>query len=166
MTRRVPRAAVVGLGSCLPARSVDNEEVIAEGGLDSSDEWIRRRTGIHRRRRAAPGTATGDLAVYAAAAAIESAAIRDLFARTPPSVTSAKGALGHTMGAAGAIEAALTVCTLRTGTVPPTANHDAPGPDTAGIDLVTGAPRRHAPRLALSHSIGFGGHNTVLALRR
>ncbi|MFK0191557.1 beta-ketoacyl-[acyl-carrier-protein] synthase family protein [Kitasatospora sp. NPDC090308] len=97
---------------------------------------------------------------------VEAAAIRDLFARTPPSVTSAKGALGHTMGAAGAIEAALTVRTLLTGTVPPTANHDAPGPDTAGIDLVTGAPRRHAPRLALSHSIGFGGHNTVLALRR
>ncbi|BAJ33089.1 MULTISPECIES: beta-ketoacyl-ACP synthase 3 [Kitasatospora] len=67
------RAAVVGLGSCLPARSVDNEQVIAEGALDSSDEWIRRRTGIHRRRRAAPGTATGDLAAHAAAAAIESA---------------------------------------------------------------------------------------------
>ncbi|WAL76082.1 beta-ketoacyl-ACP synthase 3 [Kitasatospora sp. YST-16] len=69
----MPRAAVVGIGSCLPARSVDNQQVITEGRLDSSDEWIRRRTGIHRRRRAAPGTATGDLAVYAAAAAIESA---------------------------------------------------------------------------------------------
>ncbi|MGW4697443.1 3-oxoacyl-ACP synthase, partial [Kitasatospora cineracea] len=69
----MPRAAVVGIGSCLPARSVDNQQVITEGCLDSSDEWIRRRTGIHRRRRAAPGTATGDLAVYAAAAAIESA---------------------------------------------------------------------------------------------
>ncbi|MFJ5231270.1 beta-ketoacyl-ACP synthase 3 [Kitasatospora sp. NPDC088391] len=65
---------MVGIGSCLPARSVDNAEVIAAGGLDSSDEWIRRRTGIHRRRRAAPGTSTGDLAVRAAAAAIESAA--------------------------------------------------------------------------------------------
>ncbi|WP_051817907.1 beta-ketoacyl synthase [Kitasatospora sp. NRRL B-11411] len=104
------------------------------------------------------GTPRGDRA--------EAAAIRDLFARTPPSVTSAKGALGHTMGAAGAIEAALTVRTLRTGTAPPTANHDAPGPDTAGIDLVTGRPRDHGPRLALSHSLGFGGHNTVLALRR
>ncbi|MGW4808306.1 beta-ketoacyl-[acyl-carrier-protein] synthase family protein [Kitasatospora sp. NPDC004272] len=104
------------------------------------------------------GTPRGDRA--------EAAAIRELFARTPPSVTSAKGALGHTMGAAGAIEAALTVRTLRTGTVPPTANHDAPGPDTAGLDLVTGAPRRQAPRLALSHSMGFGGHNAVLALRR
>ncbi|MFJ1755151.1 beta-ketoacyl-[acyl-carrier-protein] synthase family protein [Kitasatospora sp. NPDC088134] len=97
---------------------------------------------------------------------VEAAAIRDLFARTPPSVTSAKGVLGHTMGAAGAIEAALTVRTLLTGTVPPTANHHRSGPDTAGIDLVTGHPRADAPRLALSHSLGFGGHNTVLVLRR
>ncbi|MFJ1755149.1 beta-ketoacyl-ACP synthase 3 [Kitasatospora sp. NPDC088134] len=71
--QRATVGAVVGIGSCLPARSVDNTEVIAAGGLDSSDEWIRRRTGIHRRRRAAPGISTGDLAVRAAAAAIESA---------------------------------------------------------------------------------------------
>ncbi|MEW2067447.1 beta-ketoacyl-[acyl-carrier-protein] synthase family protein [Streptomyces sp. NPDC007346] len=80
-----------------------------------------------------------------------------------PSVTSAKGVLGHTMGAAGAIEAALTVLSVARGTVPPTANFTAPDATTAGIDIVHAAARRQRVGLALSHSLGFGGHNTVLA---
>lgn len=106
--------------------------------------------------------------------AVEATAIRELYASAPgtgsggparegPSVTSAKGVLGHTMGAAGAIEAALTVLTLARGTVPPTAGFTAPDATTAGIDLVHGTARPQRVRLALSHSLGFGGHNTVLA---
>jgi len=94
----------------------------------------------------------------------EAAVIRALFAARHPPVTSAKGALGHTMGAAGAVEAALTVLTIARGTIPPTANFEAPDDTTAGIDVVTGVPRNQRPGLALSHSLGFGGHNTVLAL--
>lgn len=82
-----------------------------------------------------------------------------------PSVTAPKGALGHGLGAAGAVEAALTVLTLQHGTVPPVANLDAPAPGF-GIDCVTGAPRRQDVRVAVSHSFGFGGHNVVLALTR
>ncbi|MDN3029287.1 beta-ketoacyl-[acyl-carrier-protein] synthase family protein [Streptomyces sp. S.PB5] len=93
----------------------------------------------------------------------EAAVVRDLFAARHPPVTSAKGALGHTMGAAGAIEAALTVLTIARGTIPPTANFESPDDTTAGIDVVTGTGRTQHPRLALSHSLGFGGHNTVLA---
>lgn len=93
---------------------------------------------------------------------VEATAIRDLYPRRPPTVTSVKGALGHTMGAAGAVEAALTVMSITHGTVPPTANFTAPDDTTDGIDLVTTA-RRQTVRLALSHSLGFGGHNTVLA---
>ncbi|WP_073216351.1 beta-ketoacyl-[acyl-carrier-protein] synthase family protein [Streptomyces sp. NBRC 110465] len=104
--------------------------------------------------------------------AVEATAIRELYetggdgpgpAPEGPSITSAKGVLGHTMGAAGAIEAALTVLTVVHGTVPPTAGFTAPDEATAGIDLVHGAARPQRVRLALSHSLGFGGHNTVLA---
>ncbi|MDN3020982.1 beta-ketoacyl-[acyl-carrier-protein] synthase family protein [Streptomyces sp. S.PB5] len=81
-----------------------------------------------------------------------------------PSVTSAKGVLGHLLGAAGAVEAALTVLSLARETVPPVANLDSPGP---GIDLdtVTKAARTQRILLALSNSFGFGGHNAVLAFR-
>ncbi len=96
---------------------------------------------------------------------VEAAVIRRLYGRRPPSVSSAKGVLGHTMGAAGAVEAALTVLSVARGTVPPTANFTAFDDGTDGIDLVTGTPRHQAIQLALSHSLGFGGHNTVLAFR-
>jgi 3-oxoacyl-[acyl-carrier-protein] synthase II len=79
-----------------------------------------------------------------------------------PSVTSAKGALGHLLGAAGAVEAALTALTLSYGHVPPIAGLSTP--DAAGLDLVTAA-RTAAPAVAVSHSFGFGGHNTALVLR-
>ena len=93
----------------------------------------------------------------------EAAALHELFAADPPSVTSAKGVLGHTMGAAGAIEAALTALTVEHQLAPPTANFHRPDPDSPLDDLVTGAPRNQKIRLALSNSLGFGGHNTVLA---
>ncbi|MFD0396735.1 beta-ketoacyl-[acyl-carrier-protein] synthase family protein [Kitasatospora sp. NPDC127121] len=82
-----------------------------------------------------------------------------------PSVTAPKGVLGHSLGAAGAIEAALTVLTIERGLVPPIANLT---PDIAefDIDCVTGTARRQRIDAALSHSFGFGGHNVVLALRR
>ncbi|MBP5938322.1 beta-ketoacyl-[acyl-carrier-protein] synthase family protein [Streptomyces acidiscabies] len=79
-----------------------------------------------------------------------------------PSVTSAKGALGHLLGAAGAVEAALTALTLSYGQVPPIAGLLTP--DAADLDLVTTA-RTASPAIAVSHSFGFGGHNTALVLR-
>ncbi|WP_432058347.1 beta-ketoacyl-[acyl-carrier-protein] synthase family protein [Streptomyces sp. bgisy022] len=82
-----------------------------------------------------------------------------------PSVTAPKGVLGHSLGATGAVEAALTVLTLQHGTVPPVANLDAPAPGL-DIDCVTKSPRRQDVRVAVSHSFGFGGHNVVLALTR
>ncbi|MFR0356212.1 beta-ketoacyl-ACP synthase III [Streptomyces sediminimaris] len=64
------RAAVVaGVGSCLPARAVPNDELARR--LDTSDAWIRSRTGIAQRYVAAPGTATSDLAVGAGAEALK-----------------------------------------------------------------------------------------------
>ncbi|MEU8580200.1 beta-ketoacyl-[acyl-carrier-protein] synthase family protein [Streptomyces abikoensis] len=80
-----------------------------------------------------------------------------------PSVTAPKGVLGHTLGAAGAIEAALTVLTIQHRLVPPIANLTAPAPEF-DIDCVTKQPRRQDVRAAVSHSFGFGGHNVVLVL--
>lgn len=82
-----------------------------------------------------------------------------------PSVTAPKGVLGHSLGAAGAVEAALTVLTLQHGVVPPIANLRTPAPGF-DIDCVIGKPRRQDVRVAVSHSFGFGGHNVVLALAR
>lgn len=95
---------------------------------------------------------------------IEAAVLRRVFPQRPP-VTSAKGALGHTLGAAGVIEAALTVLALAEDTVPPTAGLD--GTDTGmDIDVVSGTARRHPSSVAVSNSFGFGGHNAVAVLAR
>ncbi|WP_399882142.1 beta-ketoacyl-[acyl-carrier-protein] synthase family protein [Streptomyces sp. BBFR51] len=82
-----------------------------------------------------------------------------------PSVTSSKGVLGHGLGAAGAVEAALTVLAVEHRTAPPIANLQAPAPGF-DIDCVTKRPRRQDIRAAVSHSFGFGGHNVALALVR
>ncbi|MBM9622998.1 beta-ketoacyl-[acyl-carrier-protein] synthase family protein [Streptomyces zhihengii] len=79
-----------------------------------------------------------------------------------PAVTSAKGALGHTLGAAGAIEAALTVLTIENGLIPPTANLESQDPEI-DIDVVVKEARPQPVGLALSNSLGFGGQNAVLA---
>ncbi|GAX48833.1 beta-ketoacyl-ACP synthase III [Streptomyces olivochromogenes] len=64
-------AVVCGIGTCLPERVVSNDDLAAR--LDTSDAWIRSRTGIARRRIVEPGTSTGDLAVAAGQAALDSA---------------------------------------------------------------------------------------------
>ncbi|GAB2811084.1 beta-ketoacyl-[acyl-carrier-protein] synthase family protein [Streptomyces daliensis] len=93
---------------------------------------------------------------------IESEVIHRVCGHRPP-VTSAKGAIGHALGAAGAVEAALTVLTTERNVVPPTANLDRTDPGME-IDTVRGAARPHRTGLALSNSFGFGGHNAVLAV--
>ncbi|TDV57589.1 beta-ketoacyl-[acyl-carrier-protein] synthase family protein [Actinophytocola oryzae] len=77
-------------------------------------------------------------------------------------VTSTKGVVGHTLGAAGAIEAALTVLTVRDGQVPPTANLDSQDPEV-DVDVVAKAARAQRVDVAVSNSFGFGGQNAVLA---
>jgi len=81
-------------------------------------------------------------------------------------VTSNKSMIGHTLGAAGAIEAIVTIQTIREGCVPPTINLDDPDPAAAGLDLVARVARRQDVPLAMSNSFGFGGQNTALIIRR
>ncbi|MEV7867184.1 beta-ketoacyl-[acyl-carrier-protein] synthase family protein [Streptomyces sp. NPDC088124] len=96
--------------------------------------------------------------------ATEAALISRVYPHRPP-VTAPKGVLGHCMGAAGAMEAALTVLTIEHGVVPPIANLDAPAVEF-DLDCVTKQPLRQRVDRAVSHSFGFGGHNAVLALER
>ncbi len=78
-----------------------------------------------------------------------------------PAVTSVKGVTGHSLGAAGAIEAACTVMSIETGMVPPTANCADPAVE---VDVVRDRPRRLPVSAATSNSFGFGGQNAVLVL--
>jgi 3-oxoacyl-[acyl-carrier-protein] synthase II len=79
-------------------------------------------------------------------------------------VTATKSCTGHLLGAAGALEAAVTVLALDRKTVPAVRNLDDPD-DEVRLDVVRMTPRRLAPGVALSNSFGFGGHNVALAFR-
>lgn len=96
----------------------------------------------------------------------EQAAIDTLFADTPdaaPPISSTKSQVGHTLGAAGAIEAAVCTLALRDQQLPPTINQDPAKPPTR--DVVP-ASRPHPTNVVLSNSFAFGGNNCTLALGR
>lgn len=95
---------------------------------------------------------------------MELTAFRTLFGESCPPLHSVKGALGHTLGAAGGIEAALGIQSLVTGLLPPTVGLSAPEPAAEG--LVSAAARPFAGRVLLSTNSGFGGINGALLLGR
>jgi 3-oxoacyl-[acyl-carrier-protein] synthase II len=82
------------------------------------------------------------------------------------SITANKSMIGHTLGAAGAVEAVATIMSLRTGIVPPTINLEDPDDAAAGLDLTPGKARAREMDVAVSNSFGFGGQNSALVLRR
>jgi 3-oxoacyl-[acyl-carrier-protein] synthase II len=84
-------------------------------------------------------------------------------------ISSTKSSIGHTLGAAGAVEAVATFRTLITGVIAPTLGYEVPDPEL-DLDYVPGEARplvtgNGAPPLAISNSFAFGGHNVSLALR-
>ncbi|MBX7455441.1 beta-ketoacyl-ACP synthase [Mycolicibacterium sp. 3033] len=80
-------------------------------------------------------------------------------------VYAPKSALGHSIGAVGALESALTVLALRDGVIPPTLNYETPDPEI-DLDVVAGEPRYGDYQYAINNSFGFGGHNVALAFGR
>ena len=100
----------------------------------------------------ATGTTVGDLA--------EARAIRRALGDHMPAVYASKAALGNSLGAAGAVEAVLTVQALRDGVVPPTLNLKNLDPEI-DLDVVVGGPRRANYRYALTNSFGIGGNNVA-----
>ncbi|MDT7763930.1 MAG: beta-ketoacyl synthase [Mycobacterium sp.] len=102
----------------------------------------------------ATGTTFGDVA--------EARAIRHALGdHHVPAVYAPKAALGHSLGAAGAVEAVLTVQALRDGVIPPTLNLKSLDPDI-DLDVVADRPREGDYRYAVTNSFGFGGHNVAV----
>ncbi|HTR37303.1 MAG TPA: beta-ketoacyl-[acyl-carrier-protein] synthase family protein [Bryobacteraceae bacterium] len=97
----------------------------------------------------------------------ETAAIREVFSSHADrlAVSSTKSMHGHTLGAAGAVEAVATLYALRDGMLPPTANYKEPDP-ACDLDVIPNTARECAVEFAFSNSFAFGGLNAVLAFRR
>jgi 3-oxoacyl-[acyl-carrier-protein] synthase II len=83
--------------------------------------------------------------------------------KTP--VSSTKGATGHTLGAAGAVEAIFTIFAIQRGVLPPTINYEVPDP-TCDLDYIPNEARRSDLTIGVSNSFGFGGHNACVVFRR
>jgi len=107
----------------------------------------------------AASTPAGDLA--------ESEAIRLVYGdrSTVIPVTSMKGALGHCMGASGALETIAAVRTIAEQLIPPTLNYTTPD-EAIGLDVVHGEPRPADVNVVAKHSFGLGGQNACLILAR
>jgi 3-oxoacyl-[acyl-carrier-protein] synthase II len=136
-----------GIGAVRAAR-----RALAKAGLDATE--------IDHVNAHATSTPEGDPA--------ELQAIRTIFGdhagRIP--ITANKSMLGHTLGAAGAIEAIASILAIRDGCIPPTINLTDPDPLAAGLDLTPNRATRRDVRTVLSNSFGFGGQNTALIFRR
>ena len=105
----------------------------------------------------ATGTQVGDVA--------ESKAINRALGSHRPAIYAPKSALGHSVGAVGAVESILTVQTLRDQVVPPTLNLEHLDPEI-DLDVVSGVPRQGKYDYAINNSFGFGGHNVALVFGR
>ena len=80
-------------------------------------------------------------------------------------ISSNKSMIGHTLSAAGAIEAAFSLMTMREGVIPPTINYDVPDP-AIELDVVPNTKRQADVSAVLSNSFGFGGQNACLVMTR
>jgi beta-ketoacyl ACP synthase len=118
-------------------------------GLSPSD--------IHHVNAHATGTSVGDVA--------EAKAINNALGSNKPAVYAPKAALGHSVGAVGAVESILTVLALRDQVVPPTLNLENLDPEI-DLDVVAGKPRPGNYEYAINNSFGFGGHNVAIAFGR
>lgn len=94
---------------------------------------------------------------------METLGMMRVFGNAPPPISSNKSMIGHTLSAAGAIEAAVSLLTLQDQVLPPTINHVEPDP-AISLDVVPNVARAAAVRHVLSNSFGFGGQNVCLVL--
>jgi len=97
--------------------------------------------------------------------AAESGAIRAVFGDEAPPVSSTKSMTGHLLGGAAALEAIACIRALETGVLPPTINYEVPDP-ACDLDYVPNVARRTDPKIAMSNSFGFGGHNATIVFGR
>jgi 3-oxoacyl-[acyl-carrier-protein] synthase II len=157
-------AEIIGYGATADASHITLPAPGGIGAVRAAERAIRK-AGLEPRdivhvNAHATSTPEGDKA--------ELQAIRTIFGGQAGSVsvTSNKSMIGHSLGAAGAIEAIITIQTIRESCVPPTINLVDPDPVGEGLDLVAGSARSQDVPIALSNSFGFGGQNTALIFRR
>jgi 3-oxoacyl-[acyl-carrier-protein] synthase II len=133
-----------------PARAMKN--AFADAGIDSGAiDYIN-----------AHGTSTplGD----ASETRVIKLAVGEDAAREIP-ISSTKGATGHCLGAAGAVEAMFSILAIRDGKLPPTINYEVEDPE-CDLDYIPNESRDADVQIAVSNSFGFGGHNACLVLKR
>ena len=155
-------AEISGYGSTCDAYHITapdpNAESCARAISDAFDESGRPEGTVYINAHGT-GTPLNDVAETAAIKKAMGVRVKDVV------VSSTKSMTGHTLGAAGAIEAIAAVLALKTGVVPPTAGLNEQDP-ACDLDCVPVTARQANPVLALSVSMGFGGHNACLAFRK
>ncbi|MFP6581301.1 MAG: beta-ketoacyl-ACP synthase II [Candidatus Hydrogenedentota bacterium] len=95
----------------------------------------------------------------------ETKALNTVFGEEMPLVTSTKSMTGHLLGAASAIEGISCVLSIRDSIIPPTINYETPDPECM-VNLVANEARESAVEIAMSNSLGFGGHNATLIVKK
>jgi 3-oxoacyl-[acyl-carrier-protein] synthase II len=156
-------AEILGYGASNDAHHMAQPEPEATGVAEMMRAALRR-SGVEPERVGyvnAHGTSTplGDLA--------ETKAIKDVFGEHAYrlAVSSTKSMMGHTFGAAGAIEAMMCVLAIHEGVIPPTINYEHPDPD-CDLDYVPNTAREAEIDVALSNAMGLGGHNGCVLIGR
>ncbi|MFZ3132633.1 MAG: beta-ketoacyl-ACP synthase II [Desulfosporosinus sp.] len=98
---------------------------------------------------------------------VETSAIKTLFGSyaSKLAISSTKSMTGHLMGAAGAIEAIICALSIERGAIPPTANYGEPDPE-CDLDYVPNIARKQEVKVVMSNSLGFGGHNATILLKK
>ncbi|MDQ4030690.1 MAG: beta-ketoacyl-ACP synthase II, partial [Actinomycetota bacterium] len=156
-------AEVVGYGASNDAHHMAQPDPESKGVIEMMQAALRR-AGVEPERVGyinAHGTSTplGDTA--------ETKAIKDVFGDHAYNlaVSSTKSVMGHTFGAAGAVEALMCVLAVRHGMLPPTINYRNPDPD-CDLDYVPNEAREAQIDVALSNAMGLGGHNGCVLVGR
>lgn len=154
-------ARVTGYGATSDAHDLTQPDPDAEGALAAMEQALEDAAldpaAIDYVNAHATSTPMGDR--------VEAAAIRRLLGSRGVAVSSTKGATGHLLGAAGALETAFTALAIHEGIAPPTLNLRSPDPE-CDLDHVVAEPRRTTIRAALNNAFGFGGTNATLVLER
>ncbi len=160
----VPLAELVGYGATADASHITlpapggvgavraGQRALAKAGMDADE--------IDHVNAHATSTPEGDSA--------ELQALATLLGEHGPavSISAQKSMLGHTLGAAGALESIATIQAMRDGAIPPTINLASPDPNVNGLDVTPNKATKRDVRAAINNSFGFGGQNAALVFKR
>jgi 3-oxoacyl-[acyl-carrier-protein] synthase II len=156
-------AELVGYGGSADAYHMTSPPEDGEGAQRAMDAALRQASvspdEVDYINAHSTSTPLGDLAEINAIKALYGSAVSKL------SISSTKSAIGHLLGAAGAVEAIFSVLAILKDMVPPTLNLESPDPDCEGIDLVPMKAKAKSVQVAMSNAFGFGGVNASLVFR-